>query len=82
VPRPGPDTIDAMVDRLYQAALQHDGRAMDTVASDYLRSPAGNGWSREIQQYSQELQTPALPVPPMQQQAPLQPETAAIGMQR
>jgi hypothetical protein len=53
-----PDQIDAMVEKLYQAALQQDDRAMDAVAGDYLQSPQGTAWWREIQQYSQAMQVP------------------------
>jgi len=53
-----PDQIDAMVEKLYQAALQQDDRAMDAVAGDYLQSPQGTAWWREIQQYSQAMQLP------------------------
>lgn len=75
---PAAASIDDMVNRLYQAALQHDGPAMDAAANEYLRSPAGNGWSREIQQYGQALQAPAMPQPA----TALQHEAAAVGMQR
>jgi hypothetical protein len=71
--------VDAMVERLYQAALKRDDRAMDAVASDYLQSPQGGHWWREIQQYSQAMQTPE-PAFAYQGQAP---EPAApAGMQR
>jgi hypothetical protein len=53
-----PDPVDAMVERLYQAALRQDDRAMDAVADDYLQSPQGTAWWREIQQYGQAFQAP------------------------
>lgn len=52
------DPVDAMVERLYQAALKRDAGAMDAVAGDYLQSPQGTAWWREIQQYSQAMQVP------------------------
>ncbi|MGN2243789.1 phospholipase effector Tle1 domain-containing protein [Frateuria sp. GZRR33] len=55
---PATDPVDAMVERLYQAALTQDDRAMDAVAGDYLLSPQGTAWWREIQQYSQAMQVP------------------------
>ena len=72
-------SIDAMVERLYQAALKRDDRAMDAVASDYLQSPQGGHWWREIQQYSQAMQTPE-PAFAYQGQAPE--PVAPAGMQR
>lgn len=80
-PTPAAGSVDAMIDRLYQAALQHDGQAMDTAANDYLRAPAGTDWAREIQQYGQALQVSSMPMTATQPSAP-QPEAAAIGMQR
>jgi len=55
---PAVDAVDAMVERLYQAALKQDHGAMDAVAGDYLQSAQGTAWWREIQQYSQTLQAP------------------------
>lgn len=57
---PVADPVDAMVERLYQAALRQDDRAMDAVAGDYLQSPQGSAWWREIQQYSQAVPLPEL----------------------
>ncbi|HET6805462.1 MAG TPA: DUF2235 domain-containing protein [Frateuria sp.] len=54
-----PDPVDAMIERLYRAALDQDDHAMDAVAGDYLQSPQGTAWWREVQQYSQEMQVPA-----------------------
>jgi hypothetical protein len=72
-------SVDAMIERLYQAALRRDDRAMDAVAGDYLQSPQGGAWWREIQQYGQTMQMPE-PAPAFQGAAP---EPAApAGMQR
>jgi hypothetical protein len=57
-PAATPDPVDAMVERLYQAALAQDDHAMDAVAGDYLQSPQGAAWWREIQQYSRGMQGP------------------------
>jgi hypothetical protein len=55
---PADGSVDAMIERLYQAALKRDGGAMDAVANDYLQSPQGGSWWHEIQQYGQALQVP------------------------
>jgi len=73
------DPVDAMVERLYKAALKRDAGAMDAVAGDYLQSPQGTAWWREIQQYSQAMQVPD-PVLAYQGQAAESAMTA--GMQR
>lgn len=75
-PRPTPDPVDAMIERLYQAALRHDDRAMDAVAHDYLQSPQGTRWWQDIQPYGQSLQ----PLPSQAKQEAL-PELAS-GMTR
>jgi len=72
-------SVDAMIERLYQAALKHDDGAMDAVADDYLQSPQGADWWRGIQQYGQAMQMPE-PAPACQGQAS-EPMVAA-GMQR
>jgi hypothetical protein len=76
---PAVDAVDAMVERLYQAALKQDHGAMDAVAGDYLQSAQGTAWWREIQQYSQTLQAPE---PALARQGqPAEPATATV-MQR
>ncbi|SEJ33987.1 T6SS phospholipase effector Tle1-like catalytic domain-containing protein [Frateuria terrea] len=72
-------SVDAMIERLYQAALKRDNGAMDAVADDYLQSPQGADWWRGIQQCGQAMQMPE-PAPACQGQAP-EPMVAA-GMQR
>lgn len=67
---PPTDPVDAMIERLHQAALRHDDHAMDAVAHDYLQSPQGGRWWQEIQQYSQSRP----PQAQARQEAP--PETA------
>ncbi|MGN2245102.1 phospholipase effector Tle1 domain-containing protein [Frateuria sp. GZRR35] len=73
------DPVDAMVERLYQAALRQDDRAMDAVAGDYLQSPQGTAWWREIRQYSQAVQ---LPEPVLAYQAQATEPVAAAAIQR
>lgn len=75
------NSVDAMVERLYQAALKRDDSAMDAVAGDYLRSPQGGNWWREIQQYSQATAMPSLE-PVLAGQGPMQEASAAVAMQR
>jgi hypothetical protein len=76
---PADASVDAMIERLYQAALKRDDRAMDAVAGDYLQSPQGGAWWREIRQFGQTMQMPE-PAPAFQGPAP---ELAApAGMQR
>lgn len=76
---PSTASVDAMIERLYQAALKRDDRAMDAVAGDYLQSPQGGDWWREIQQYGQSMQLPE-PAPIYQGLAPE--PMAPAGMQR
>jgi len=78
-PGPADRSVDAMVERLYQAALTRDDRAMDHVAGEYLQSPQGGNWWHEIQQYSQAMPAPepALAYPGQAQE----PATMAV-MQR
>ncbi|UGB44536.1 DUF2235 domain-containing protein [Frateuria edaphi] len=73
------DPVDAMVERLYQAALKRDAGAMDAVASDYLQSPQGTAWWREIQQYSQAMQVPD---PALAYQGQAAEPAMTAGMQR
>jgi hypothetical protein len=73
------DPVDAMVERLYQAALKQDAGAMDAVAGDYLQSPQGTAWWREIQQYSQAMQVPD---PALAYQGQAAEPAMATGMQR
>ncbi|MGN6282699.1 phospholipase effector Tle1 domain-containing protein [Frateuria sp.] len=73
------DPVDAMVERLYQAALRQDDRAMNAVAGDYLQSPQGTAWWREIRQYSQAVQ---LPEPALAYQAQATEPVAAAAIQR
>jgi hypothetical protein len=74
---PTPASVDAMIERLYQAALSRDDRAMDAVADDYLQSPQGGDWWRQIQQQAMQVPEPALAYPGLAQE-PLAP----VGMQR
>jgi hypothetical protein len=73
------DPVDAMVERLYQAALKRDAGAMDAVAGDYLQSPQGTAWWREIQQYSQAMQVPD---PALAHQGQAAEPAMTAGMQR
>jgi hypothetical protein len=75
--RTATDPVDAMIERLYQAALRQDDRAMDTVALDYLQSPQGTRWWQEIQQYGPSLQLS--PQPQAKREAPAE---AAPGITR
>lgn len=55
-----PDTdrneTDRLFDRLHRAALNDDGREMHAVGRDYLRSPNGQAWRQDVQEYSQAVQ--------------------------
>jgi hypothetical protein len=68
-----------MIERLYQAALKRDDHAMDAVAEDYLQSPQGGAWWRDIQQHGQTMQAPE-PAPAFQGQA--REPAAPAGVQR
>jgi hypothetical protein len=57
-----------MIERLYQAALNRDDRAMDAVADDYLQSPQGGDWWRRIQQQAMQVPEPALAYPGLAQE--------------
>src|SRR3546814_11816519 len=48
---------DLLLDRLHRAALSDDGREMHAVGRDYLRSPNGQAWRQDVQEYSQAAQT-------------------------
>src|SRR3546814_3285922 len=48
---------DRLLDRLHRAALSDDGREMHAVGRDYLRSPNGQAWQQDVQEYSQAAQT-------------------------
>jgi hypothetical protein len=76
---PSRHSVDAMIERLYQAALRHDDGAMDAVASDYLQSPQGGNWWREIQGYGQ---APQIADPALALQAQASEPAAPAGMQR
>jgi hypothetical protein len=76
---PSRHSVDAMIERLYQAALRHDDGAMDAVASDYLQSPQGGNWWREIQAYGQ---APQIADPALALQAQASEPAAPAGMQR
>jgi hypothetical protein len=69
-------SVDDMIERLYQAALARDDRAMDAVADEYLESPQGDRWWQEIRQYGQTMQAQLPAV------AADEPTGLAIGMQR
>src|SRR3546814_244224 len=48
---------DRLLDRLHRAALSDDGREMHAIGRDYLRSPNGQAWRQDVQEYSQAAQT-------------------------
>lgn len=75
------DSVDAMVERLYQAASRRDDRAMDAVAADYLQSPQGGRWWLEVQQYSQAMPTPT-PEPALAFQGEAQEPAADVAVRR
>src|SRR3546814_20902580 len=47
---------DRLLDRLHRAALNDDGREMHAVGRDYLRSPNGQAWQQDVQEYGQAAQ--------------------------
>src|SRR3546814_15361950 len=47
---------DRLLDRLHRAALNDDGREMHAVGRDYLRSPNGQAWPQDVQEYGQAAQ--------------------------
>src|SRR3546814_12916784 len=48
---------DRLLDRLHRAALSDDGRENHAIGRDYLRSPNGQAWRQDVQEYSQARQT-------------------------
>src|SRR3546814_11736530 len=48
---------ELLLDRLHRAALSDDGRALHAVGRDYMRSPNGQAWRQDVQEYSQAAQT-------------------------
>src|SRR3546814_4798689 len=47
---------DRLLDSLHRAALNDDGREMHAVGRDYLRSPNGQAWQQDVQEYGQAAQ--------------------------
>lgn len=75
-----PSELDQLIQRLYQAALHGDAKAMDTVADDYLRTPSGQAWQQQPLRAAPVLQVPDL-VPSTQPPFTLQHGTRQMDAQ-
>lgn len=52
-PRAPASETDRLFDRLHQASLSDDNRAMHMVGDAFLRSPEGRGWQQDVREYAQ-----------------------------